>query len=114
LRGEHAALREGHSLGRKPSLEKYCAARHLLVSRMGGPHGFVDDVLKQQRTERSPGTSPAMRGPRSRPGQLTGLHWRHHGHRPNLALTPTSCAWVRRDLPVGRAGIRMRRDTVLK
>lgn len=39
------AARADHALGKRPSLEKYCAARHLLVSRTGDPHGFVDDIL---------------------------------------------------------------------
>lgn len=40
------AARADHALGRRPSLDKYCAARHLLVSRKGEMHGFVDDILK--------------------------------------------------------------------
>lgn len=41
------AARADHKLGRRPSLDKYCAARHLLVSWTGDSHGFVDDELKR-------------------------------------------------------------------
>ena len=47
------AARRGHALGKRPSLEKYSRARHLLVSRTGDAHGFVDDVLKQHGYSRT-------------------------------------------------------------
>jgi DNA-binding transcriptional LysR family regulator len=47
------AARKDHALGKRPSLEKYCSARHLLVSRAGDAHGFVDDVLKQHGYSRT-------------------------------------------------------------
>jgi DNA-binding transcriptional LysR family regulator len=47
------AARSDHVLGKRPSLEKYCNARHLLVSRAGDPHGFVDNVLKQHGRSRT-------------------------------------------------------------
>ena len=39
------AMRAGHPLRRKLTMERYCAAEHLVVSLTGDPHGFVDDVL---------------------------------------------------------------------
>lgn len=39
------AMRARHPLKRKPSLERYCEAHHLVVSLAGDPHGFVDDAL---------------------------------------------------------------------
>ena len=45
------AMRAGHAFKRDPSLDRYCAAQHLVVSLTGDPHGFVDQVLA--RTGRS-------------------------------------------------------------
>jgi len=39
------ATRPGHPFARKPSLDRFCKARHLVVSLTGDPHGFVDEVL---------------------------------------------------------------------
>ena len=39
------AARAGHPLGKKPSLERYAAAQHVLVSPTGTTRGFMDDVL---------------------------------------------------------------------
>ena len=40
------AMRRGHPLADAPlTLERYCAARHLLVSFSGRPYGFVDEAL---------------------------------------------------------------------
>lgn len=41
------AARADHQLGKRPSLDRYCRARHLLVSRSGDPHGLVDIALAQ-------------------------------------------------------------------
>lgn len=41
------AMRAGHPLGANPSLERYCAAHHLLVSATGDAHGFVDAALER-------------------------------------------------------------------
>jgi len=38
-------MRKGHALGPKPSLKRYCAALHVVVSMSGDPHGNVDRVL---------------------------------------------------------------------
>ncbi len=46
------AARADHQLGRRPSLDRYCAARHLLVSGKGEAYGVVDDVLKQHGRSR--------------------------------------------------------------
>lgn len=42
-----AVMRRGHSLAAPGvlTLDNYCAARHLLVSFSGRPHGFVDEAL---------------------------------------------------------------------
>lgn len=47
------AAHPDHQLGKRPSLEKYCRARHLLVSRRGDPHGFVDEILQKHGLSRS-------------------------------------------------------------
>lgn len=39
------AMRAGHPLARQPTLDRYCAASHLLVSAAGDPEGFVDAAL---------------------------------------------------------------------
>lgn len=39
------AMRPGHPFLRAPSVARYCASQHLVVSLTGDPHGFVDDVL---------------------------------------------------------------------
>ena len=40
------AMRRDHPLASGPlTLERFCAARHLLVSFSGRPHGFVDEAL---------------------------------------------------------------------
>ena len=38
-------MRAAHPLRRRMSLERYCAAEHLVVSLTGDPHGFVDELL---------------------------------------------------------------------
>ena len=39
--------RRGHALGKKPTLEKFAAARHVLVSATGDRWGFVDQKLAE-------------------------------------------------------------------
>jgi DNA-binding transcriptional LysR family regulator len=39
------AVRAGHPFADDPSLDQYCAMRHLVVSLAGDPHGFVDELL---------------------------------------------------------------------
>ena len=39
------AMRTGHTFAQAPTLDRFCAMRHLLVSLTGDPHGFVDDAL---------------------------------------------------------------------
>lgn len=39
------ALRAGHPFAAEPTLDRYCAMRHLLVSLTGDAHGFVDAIL---------------------------------------------------------------------
>jgi DNA-binding transcriptional LysR family regulator len=52
-------MRAGHPLRRGLTLERYCAAQHLVVSLSGDPHGFVDEVLAQTgRTRRVALTVP--------------------------------------------------------
>jgi len=45
-------MRKGHALGPRPSLKRYCAALHVVVSMSGDPHGNVDRVLAEQRLAR--------------------------------------------------------------
>ena len=42
------AMRAGHPFARAPTLDRYCAMRHLVVSLTGDPFGFVDRVLAEQ------------------------------------------------------------------
>jgi DNA-binding transcriptional LysR family regulator len=46
------AARSGHALGKNPSLERYAAAQHVLVSPTGAPHGFMDDLLAEHGLSR--------------------------------------------------------------
>jgi DNA-binding transcriptional LysR family regulator len=46
------AARSGHPLGKKPSLERYAAAQHVLVSPTGAARGFMDDVLAEHGLQR--------------------------------------------------------------
>lgn len=39
------ALRARHPFAAAPTLDRYCAMQHLVVSLTGDPHGFVDRVL---------------------------------------------------------------------
>ncbi len=53
------AMRGGHALRSRLTLERYCAARHVLVSMAGDPYGSVDDNLKKLgRTRRVAATVP--------------------------------------------------------
>jgi DNA-binding transcriptional LysR family regulator len=44
--------RSNHPLTRRPSLSKYAAAPHLVVSVSGDPHGMVDNLLAKRRLRR--------------------------------------------------------------
>jgi DNA-binding transcriptional LysR family regulator len=46
------AMRAGHPLRRKFSLDRYCEAQHLVVSMAGDPQGFVDGALAAQGRSR--------------------------------------------------------------
>lgn len=46
------ATRQGHPLAKSPTLERYRAAQHLVVSMGGDPHGFVDELLARQGSRR--------------------------------------------------------------
>jgi DNA-binding transcriptional LysR family regulator len=53
------AMRARHPLKRKASLDRYCAAQHLVVSTTGDPVGFVDRALARHgRTRRVALTVP--------------------------------------------------------
>lgn len=55
------AMRRGHPIGRRPSLDRYCAAQHVLVSEAGDPSGHVDEMLaKLGRARRVVLTVPAF------------------------------------------------------
>jgi DNA-binding transcriptional LysR family regulator len=47
------AVSSGHALGKKPSLERYAAAQHVLVSPTGAPRGFMDDLLAEHGLSRN-------------------------------------------------------------
>lgn len=40
------AMRAGHRFAKDPSLERFCAMEHLVVSQLGDAYGFVDDALQ--------------------------------------------------------------------
>ena len=46
------AMRAGHPFARRPTLERFCTMRHLVVSLTGDGHGFVDEVLAKQGLSR--------------------------------------------------------------
>jgi len=53
------AMRAGHSFARAPSLDRYCAQQHLVVSQTGEAYGFADRVLAERgRTRRVALTVP--------------------------------------------------------
>jgi DNA-binding transcriptional LysR family regulator len=55
------ASRANHPFARKPNLDTFCAARHLVVSLTGDAHGFVDDALaRHKRTRRVVLTVPSF------------------------------------------------------
>lgn len=45
-------MRKGHPFARKPTLDRYCEARHLVVSMAGDPFGFVDKALAEHGRSR--------------------------------------------------------------
>jgi DNA-binding transcriptional LysR family regulator len=47
------AARRGHRLGRRPTLDRYAQARHVLVTRTGDRRGFVDDLLAKHGLSRT-------------------------------------------------------------
>jgi DNA-binding transcriptional LysR family regulator len=44
--------REDHPFAADPTLDRFCAMRHLIVSQSGDPRGFVDEALGRIRRER--------------------------------------------------------------
>jgi len=46
------ATRPGHPFARRPTLDAYCAAAHLVTSQTGDPQGFVDVALARQGLSR--------------------------------------------------------------
>lgn len=46
------AARAAHPFFSRPSLENYCAAKHVLVSTTGGVRGFVDEFLEKRGLSR--------------------------------------------------------------
>jgi DNA-binding transcriptional LysR family regulator len=45
-------MRKGHPFAKQPTLDRYCDARHLVVSMSGDPFGFVDKVLQEHGRSR--------------------------------------------------------------
>lgn len=55
------AQRKGHPRGTAaPSLDEYCALRHIIVSTNGSFHGFMDELLEQRGLTRSVAISVAQ------------------------------------------------------
>jgi DNA-binding transcriptional LysR family regulator len=46
------AMRAGHPFSDHPTLERYCAMQHLVVSLTGDAHGFVDQALASEGLSR--------------------------------------------------------------
>ena len=42
------AVRKGHAFADAPTLKRFCAMQHLVVSHTGDPHGFVDELLAKR------------------------------------------------------------------
>ena len=42
------AMRRGHPFARRPTLARFCALQHLVVSLTGDAYGFVDEALARQ------------------------------------------------------------------
>jgi len=42
------AVRKGHAFANDPTLNRFCAMQHLVVSHTGDPHGFVDELLAKR------------------------------------------------------------------
>lgn len=51
------ALRAGHPIGARPTLARYCAASHVMVSLTGEPYGMVDMELKKHGLTRRIGVT---------------------------------------------------------
>ena len=48
-----AVMRKGHALAKKPlTLDRFCDARHMLVSVSGRPYGFIDEALASRGRHR--------------------------------------------------------------
>jgi DNA-binding transcriptional LysR family regulator len=45
-------MRRGHPFAAKPTLQRFCEARHLVVSMTADPHGFIDDDLAKLSASR--------------------------------------------------------------
>jgi DNA-binding transcriptional LysR family regulator len=45
-------MRKGHPFAKMPTLDRYCEARHLVVSMAGDPFGFVDKALQEHGRSR--------------------------------------------------------------
>ena len=45
-------MRKGHPFAKEPTLDRYCSARHLVVSMAGDPFGFVDKALAEHGRSR--------------------------------------------------------------
>lgn len=46
------ALRKGHAFLKQPTLDRYCAGQHLLVSESGDARGFIDEILEKHGRSR--------------------------------------------------------------
>jgi DNA-binding transcriptional LysR family regulator len=44
--------RRGHPFLRKPTLEHFCSCKHVVVSQVGDPRGFIDILLEKQKLSR--------------------------------------------------------------
>ncbi len=90
-------MRKGHPLARGPlTLNRFCAARHLLVSFSGRPYGFIDEALAALNRQRrivltvNQFFTAGPGGHRVQPADRAAapLCQRHrHGRRPGLART---------------------------
>lgn len=45
-------MRTGHPFAADPTVERYCAMPHLVISENGDPYGFVDEQLSKQGLRR--------------------------------------------------------------
>jgi DNA-binding transcriptional LysR family regulator len=102
------AMRHGHPLGPRPTLDAYCAASHVLLSLAGDPHGNVDLALAALgRTRRVAVTAPhflsalALAAETDLLAAVPRRHAERHAARLGISLAPPPAPLA----PLGRSPV---------